>query len=468
MYRVGCLVAITALLLAFAVDGGGASPQAPSDPQVLHVQPGGAGNSPASRPFDSLADALSAAGPGDTIVLAPGTYHERLATVRGGSPGAPITIRAADQLHRPILTASGRVATFAHPWVVVEHVEFDGQFGPNDTVRVTSAASHLTLRHVEVRRSGRDCVDMAGPADVTVEHARIHHCLNPENGRTDAHGIVAGNAANLTIRHTDIHTFSGDAIQLDPGRMSPGWTNLRVEGCRLWLEPLPTAVHGFAAGVVPGENAIDTKTPVSGARASLTVVDTEAWGFAGGLINNMAAFNIKERVDAIFDRVTAHHSTIAFRLRGGGEGGARVTMSNVVVHSVATAVRVEDNVDTVRLYHATFGRDVGRAFQRASSPQTPLDVHNLLALGPTLPNEASGRGLPVDASAFVDAATHDYRLAPTSPAIDRATSLPGLDHDRLGVRRPQGPLPDLGAYEYCTEGCPPQTPTLRVAHPAAH
>ena len=447
MTRLACLAVITTHALMMPAHA--REPRPPGVGVVWHVQPGGTGEGDRSRPFGRLADAMLVAAPGDTLVLAPGTYHDRLATVRGGRPDAPITIRAADPRRRPVVTAAGRVATFAHPWIVVEHVEFDGEFGADDTVRVTSGASHLTLRHVEVRRSGRDCVDMGGPADVTIEHARIHHCLNPTRGRADAHGIVAGSARNLTIRDTEIHTFSGDAIQLDPGRIAPGWTNLRVERCRLWLGPLPEAVNGFAAGVVPGENAIDTKTTASGPRARLTVVDTEAWGFADGLINNMAAFNIKERVDATFDRVTAHHSTIAFRLRGGGDAGARVTMANVVVHSVTTAVRVEDDIDTVRLHHATFGRDIARPFQHASSPRTTADIENLLLLGPTLPDAASGRGLAVGPSAFVDASRHDYRLAPGSPAIDRATTVPGVVHDRLGVTRPQGAAPDVGAFEYC-------------------
>jgi hypothetical protein len=270
---------------------------------------------------------------------------------------------------------------------------------------------------------------------------------------------VAGAARNLTIRRTEIHTFSGDAIQLDPGRAQPGWTNLRVEDSRLWLAPLPAAVNGFAAGVVPGENAIDTKTVRDGTRATLLVSNTEAWGFRDGLIANMAAFNIKEAVDATFDRVTVHSSDIAFRLRGAPYTGARVGIANTVIHTTATAIRYEDDIDDLRVHHVTLGRGVDRAFRRASSPKTTPDVRHLLVLGTSLPAEASGSGLAAPAAAFVNATAHDYRLAPGSPAIDAATPLAHVAYDRLGVPRPQGTAPDVGAFEYCEGGCPPQPQT---------
>jgi hypothetical protein len=41
-------------------------------------------------------------------------------------------------------------------------------------------------------------------------------------------------------------------------------------------------------------------------------------GYRGGLINNMAASNMKEYIDAVLDRVTVHDSEIPFRLRGPG------------------------------------------------------------------------------------------------------------------------------------------------------
>ena len=206
---------------------------------------------------------------------------------------------------------------------------------PTTSVRVESDATRFVLRNTEVRRTSRDAVDMGAVQDVVIDGVLIHDALDPDRGRTDAHGIVAGAARHLTIRNTEIHTFSGDAVQIDPDRGAPGWTDVLIENCRFWLQPLTAATNGFPAGTVPGENAVDTKAGAAWPRAKLTIRNTEAFGFRKGLISNMAAFNIKEHVDVVVDGVTVYDSEIAFRLRA----PAQVQLQNVVIHTVDYAVR---------------------------------------------------------------------------------------------------------------------------------
>jgi hypothetical protein len=143
--------------------------------------------------------------------------------------------------------------------------------------------------------------------------------------------------------------------------------------------------------------------------------DVEAWGFRGGLIANMAAFNIKERVDAVFDRVHVHHSDIGFRLRGRGDGGARVTIRDSLVHHAATAIRYEDDISTILVERLTIGLDVARPFRGVASSLSRPDVRDLLLLGTGLPPEARGRGRVVGPQFFVDVAANDYRPRPEHP-----------------------------------------------------
>ena len=150
---------------------------------------------------------------------------------------------------------------------------------------------------------------------------------------------------------------------MDPGRAAPGWDRVTIEGSKIWLAPLPAAENGFAAGAVPGENAVDTKAAASNVRSRITIRDTIASGFRAGLIGNMAAFNFKEHVDATVDGVTVFDSEIAFRLRG-PDDGARVLVKNAVVHDVTTAFRYEDDIQNLRIWNSTVGRNVSRTFLR--------------------------------------------------------------------------------------------------------
>jgi uncharacterized membrane protein YgcG len=407
----------------------------------------------------SIAAAIDQAMPGDNVILASGTYDQKIVSKRGGSAGAPITIKAATP-RGAIVRSAGNVVSIAHAYVTLEGLVIDGQDGDGDAIRIETAGGNATIRDCEVENVRRDCIDMGAPDSVTIEKSLIHDCLNATGSgcasdacRVDAHGIVGGAVKDLVIRDTEIHTFSGDALQVDPGRASPGWDRVTVERCKMWLGPLAAAKNGFAAGVVPGENAIDTKTPASG-RSTLTVRDSIAYGFGGGLIGNMAAFNMKENVDATFDRVTVSASEIGFRVRN----PSNVIIRNTVMHGMtAAAIRYEDGVPKVVLEHVTFGNGNAKPFVEASSDATKIESKNVLFLGASLPTEIAGvaSNLAASESAFVDAAKDDYQLASGSPAIDKGETIAGITADRAGVARVQGSAPDIGAYEHCPGTCTP-------------
>ena len=419
------------------------------------VAVGGAGPGTEPEPFGRIQDGLEAAQPGDTVTVQAGLYPEAIRSVRSGVEGAPIRVRAKGGRGSVVVSALGRVLAVGHAYFTVEGLVLDGQYGAADTVDVTSGAHALVLRNVEVRRSSRDLIDIDSPHGVLIENSLIHHALNATAGRTDAHGIAAGAVRDLTIRDTEIHTFSGDGLQVDPGRSAPGWSRVIVEGSRIWLAPLVSAENGFAAGVVPGENAIDTKASARYERAVLVVRDTAAWGFRDGLLGNMAAFNLKENVEVTIDRVTVHDSEIAFRLRGPTAttaAGARVTLQNAVIYNTSTAFRFENNIESLQVWNSTVGLNVTRPFHAASSNADGLDVRNLLVVGPVPAQAANPSNRGVGPDAFVNAAAHNYELVAGSAAIDAGVNLPGVTTDRNGIARPQGKAHDIGAFEWVPPG----------------
>lgn len=427
----------------------------------IHVMEGGTGDGSLNDPFGTIQDGIDLAQPGDVVWVHAGTYEESIQTVRDGSPGQPISIRGPQEEDEVLLTWSGRVVRVDHAYVTIENITVDGQYGQSDAVDINDGADGLVLRQLEIVHSGRDCIDMGAPSDVLIDQCLIHHCLDSTDGRTDAHGITGGSVSQLVVRDTEIHTFSGDGIQFDPGRELPGWNDILIEGCVVWLEPLSQEENGFSIGTVPGENGVDTKANDDAPRASLNIRNSIFFGFQDGLISNMAALNIKENVDALVDRVTLFDNEIALRLRGPTSShppGAWVRVQNTVIYDSQVAIRYEDDIENLRVFNTTVGGNVVQPFVEAEADNSVLDVRNVAVLAATLPSEAlSSTNLAVSSESFVDVASNDYHLADDSPAIDSGEPLSEVPMDRDGVVRPYGSAFDVGAYEWCGDDCDPVT-----------
>jgi hypothetical protein len=116
-----------------------ATPAPPSSPPVataaLYVDPRGSDtdDGTAAAPLATIQAALDKATPGTVINLAPGVYRERLATVRDGAPGAPITIKGPESgkdragRYRAVVYGTGRVVSVNHSYYTFDGFTIDGQ-----------------------------------------------------------------------------------------------------------------------------------------------------------------------------------------------------------------------------------------------------------------------------------------------------------------------------------------------------
>jgi hypothetical protein len=407
------------------------------------------------REGDSVQSAINEASPGDSIILEAGTYEEDFSTELDGEPGSPITIKA-DEGAEVIITSNGEVFQIDHSHWHVEGVIFDGQYGNANVLDINDDAHFLRLDNVEVRRSGNDCVDLSAPSYVEIKNSRIHHCLRYDEDSEEfeeAHGISAGSVQNLSIINTDVHTFSGSGIQLDPSRSEPGWNEVIIEACRIWLDPLAEVTNGFPAGFAPGKNGIQTKTLTGGTRAILRIEDTEFWGFREGRdLTDLAALLLWEHVDVRVSRSIIYDSDVAVRVRSpvlSRPEGAQVSIDNTIIHTVSTGFRYERDIESLNILFVTMGTGVEQVFDSVDPDAIEPVVQNSLFLQDSLPSvaESDTNGLAAK-SDFVDADTHDYHLKPTAPAIDAGIDVSFITVDFDGEDRVQGEAPDQGAFEY--------------------
>lgn len=238
---------------------------------------------------------------------------------------------------------------------VYENFRIDAQGGGGNIVKIT--ADDVTLRNCEVFNGRGNGVGVFGTR-VLIENCRIHHLLNGMyTDQKDAHGIT-GRWGDVTIRNCEISHTSGDSIQFDPDRRSSG--RVIVEKCTLMTGPLARDSLGFKEGERPGENAIDTKTPFNNTRCQLVVRECFMCGWnQPAQIENMAALNIKENVDAEILNCVFFDNEIALRARGPGKrGGSNVIIRDCAIYQTSIGIRAEDSIERLIVSNLAFDPDV--------------------------------------------------------------------------------------------------------------
>lgn len=269
----------------------------------------------------------------------------------------------------PLAGTTGHVGTVENPVEVqrleitrpgvYENYRVDAQGRGGNIVKIT--ADNVTLRNCEIFNGSGNGVGVFGTC-VIIENCRIHHLVQGTyENQHDAHGIT-GRWGDVTIRNCDISHTSGDCIQFDPDRASRG--SLTIENCRLWSGPLEADMDGFKAGQSPGENAFDSKTQPEGERNRLVIRRCHLHGWnQPSQIQNRAALNLKEHIDAEITGCVFDDNEIAIRARGpGGRGSARVTVTDCAVFDSAVAVRVEDKIEHLKMVNTAFGAGVKTRF----------------------------------------------------------------------------------------------------------
>ena len=131
--------------------------------------PGGDG-SPAA-PFATVAEALAAAGPGDTVEVGPGRYPGRVLTVRSGTPNSPIRLVG----HGAHLFADdqGRLLEIRHDHVTVEGFELSNA----NIVVLVIGATGVRLERNWVHGAQSECIRLRYFATAnSVVHNVIREC----------------------------------------------------------------------------------------------------------------------------------------------------------------------------------------------------------------------------------------------------------------------------------------------------
>jgi hypothetical protein len=395
----------------------------------FYVAPGGSNSSAgtAAAPWATLQHAANVVGPGDRVIVRPGSYKGFYLDTSGAA-GSPIEF-------------------FAEPGVLI-NVPTDGA-GNRDGINL-EGASHVVIDGFAVTGMPRAGVRSVGLASRTAEFVTIRNVHANNNGYW---GIFTGHVHDLLIENNET---SGSSIEHGIYVSNSGDRPV-IRGNRSYGNRA-NGIH------MNGDLSQGGDGVISGALVSGNTIWNNGLGGGSG-INMDGVQNSRIENNLIYD---AHASGISlYRIDGGGPSSGNVVVNNTI-HEASNgrwALNIQNGaVNTTILnnilvsQHATRGAidisansltgltsDYNAVISRFTTnggnsnltlaqwqAQTGQDAHSFVA---------------TPAALFENWAAGDYRLRAGSPAIDKGANTLAPSVDLLGHPRPMGAI-DIGAIEF--------------------
>ncbi len=459
-----------------------------------YVAPDGDDGAAGTReaPWRSPAYGASRLGPGDTLVLLPGTYvlsdyETDILRPPSGAASAWVTIRG-ETGGRAVLAGRDDLAMAVElggrSWVRLENLEITHDPGASgeacrfrDGISIVDGpAAHIVLQDLVIHHVDQFGLDAADVDDLQVLDTRIEYC---GFGAIGGPAGTAGGLRNVLVRGCSL-SWSGHYYQGGDGSDRP---YDRPDGFGIEASSGPvviedtTAEHNFGDGLdskadgtlirrcVVANNSCDgVKLWGGGSRVENTLIygrgdgDPEVTPWAAIVIGTTEAGAAFELVNVTVDDALGNNYLLYAQYDD--PVPIELTIRNCIFsgRGPGCPIWLRDTV-TLSLDHALFW------FPRSSTVlvhgEMQYEAGDLPALGPGI---VSGDPL-FQAPAW--GSEGDYHLESGSPAIDAGTAAGAPVEDLDGTARDG--LPDLGAYEYrpggggCTVDCNPTVPATAAA-----
>ncbi|RTL68855.1 MAG: hypothetical protein EKK42_08450 [Pseudonocardiaceae bacterium] len=384
--------------------------------------------------YTTIADAARAAKPGDTVVIAPGSYAGFQAPT-SGTAAAPITFKA------------------------------DG-----GKVTLTSGGT------------GNGRLDLSGRSNLRFVGVGV--------SKSSRFGIYATNAQNITLQDCEV------ADSQDGGAVFVGGSNIRVIGCDVHgnnARGTSADMEGISLENIDGFEIAGNHVHDNGEEGIDAKYETRNGSIHGNRVENNRGPNIY--VDSAHQIKV--YDNISIGAKESSKAGIALAVENYSKTRKTYSVQIYNNVmignagggmsfwtegsgsfTDIAVVNNTFvdNKKAGISIAGGQFAGTNILRNNLFSGNPTAVsgsasafeadhNLFSGAGIGTDLVTgvvkFVNAAANDLRLAPGSAGIDAGSADAAPTTDLTGAPRPSGKGVDLGAYELQVSP-PPAAPTTTV------
>ncbi len=376
-----------------------------------------------AQPFRQIRKAVAVGHPGDTVLVADGTYLGFDVDSMSGTPSAPFIIRGLGGGATVVPTTDRSDNRDTIHVLFSSYVVLDGlrSFNANRAAVRIDQADHVTVANGTFGNNATWGIFTDFADDLLLEN---NECF----ASGTQHGIYVSNSSQRPIvRGNRLHDNAGCGLQLnaDFSQGPPGLiTGALLENNILWN-------NGTAGG-----SAINLDGVQSSIVRNNLLYNNHASGIACFQIDGAAGPTNMQIVNNTIDMASDARWALLFK-------------SSTGTNTVRNNILLDRNPN-----HG--GIDYGDATDVADSNSddnildavTPDDSTRLTLAQWQAQGHETHSFSAATASLFINPALGDYHLPPSSPAIDKGQTTASAPLDLEGHTRPSGAAYDIGCYEY--------------------
>jgi hypothetical protein len=425
----------------------GASPTPGNAYYVARTGSDSNGGTSISSAWRTIQHAASAMHPGDTTLVEPGVYTERVSVSTSGTESAPITFEF-DPSAKGVVTMHG--FDLAASWIILNGftIDFKTNGEPDDFgIHVNGIGDVIKNNHIQNLCAEGVFVEPASANTTLLGNTFLH--VEMAGAQLDGNGyLVQGNTVNGTYQHPS-KCEKRNGADADGFRFF-GSNGLFLNNTIKNIAP-PGAIHNWN----PHTDCFQTWGPASNVTFDSNWCQMASRGNRNGGSNHIGSI---EQSSGPTENLRFTNNVFIRLYQGllvNGTGGTPIdlefynnTVDTVTQEGIDLIANANADIANNVFYNVGRSKDSYLAVESNSVTFTAEANDMWMANGSRPGTVGSNAPFLNFNPRFVKISALNFKLAAGSQLVDAGVSEPLVSHDFTGQLRPRGARYDIGAFEY--------------------